>query len=412
MATRTLGLSGRDYSTLAAWASYANALSLSAHEFADFYNDGGAIQDTTTVTVGGWTANGFTVRMRPASGQGFGDNANKLTNALSYNASNGAALTSNVGYTNAYDLSGTNLVVEGLQFRATASSANSVTRLSGGVTINRSILSKASGAYIVTQGASGFTINDSLLEGAGHGVQCLSTGAAINNCTIASTVSWGTGVFQPYAVQPVVKNTSVYGFATDFQGTAGSGSTNNATDKGSFGGTGWGVNGQTGLSSADFENVSAGTSDWRIKSGSTKLINTGAGSVGTGFDVVNNARATNNIGAWGGASGGGGSTAQGATVTATASIFGGTATGGVASGTFTSEVLTRNNGTVAAGVALTYVRFYNISTGALVVTKTGLSTNGSGVFTTTDAALISGTTYAIDWEEAGGQRRMPRKAAT
>lgn len=107
-----------------------------------------------------------------------------------------------------------------------------------------------------------------------------------------------------------------------------------------------------------------------------------------------------------------GSTAQGTTVTATASIFGGTATGGVTSGTFTSEVLKRNNGTVAASVSLTYVRFYNISTGALVLTKTGLSTNGSGVFTTTDAALVSGTTYAIDWEEAGGQRRMPRKAAT
>jgi hypothetical protein len=112
------------------------------------------------------------------------------------------------------------------------------------------------------------------------------------------------------------------------------------------------------------------------------------------------------------AGGGGGSTAQGATLAATVSMFGGTATGGVASGTFTSEVLKRNNGTLAASVALTYVRFYSTSTGALVLTKTGLSTNGSGVFTTTDAALVSGTTYGIDWEEAGGQRRMPRKAAT
>lgn len=110
---------------------------------------------------------------------------------------------------------------------------------------------------------------------------------------------------------------------------------------------------------------------------------------------------------------GGGSTALGTTVTATASVIGGTATGsGGATGAFASEVLKRNNGTVAASVSLSYVRFYNISTGALVLTKTGLSTNGSGVFTTTDAALVPGTTYAIDWEEAGGQRRMPRKAAT
>ncbi len=107
-----------------------------------------------------------------------------------------------------------------------------------------------------------------------------------------------------------------------------------------------------------------------------------------------------------------GSTAQGATLTATASMFGGTATGGAATGTFTSEVLKRNNGTVAASSSLTYVRFYNTSTGALVVAKTGLSTNGSGIFTTTDALLVPGTTYGIDWEESGGQRRMPRKAAT
>lgn len=107
-----------------------------------------------------------------------------------------------------------------------------------------------------------------------------------------------------------------------------------------------------------------------------------------------------------------GSTALGASLIATASMFGGSASGGVASGTFTSEVLKRNNGTVAASSSLSYVRFYNTSTGALVLSKTGLSTNGSGVFTTTDAALVSGTTYAIDWEEATGQRRMPRKAAT
>jgi hypothetical protein len=74
--------------------------------------------------------------------------------------------------------------------------------------------------------------------------------------------------------------------------------------------------------------------------------------------------------------------------------------------------LRRNNGTVAASIGLNYVRFYNISTGALVLTRAGLSTNGAGVFTTTDAALVAGTTYAIDWEEVGGQRRMPRKAAT
>lgn len=416
MATRTLGLTGRDYSTLAAWTSYVNALSLAAHEFLDAYNDGGAVVDTTQITVGGWTANGFTVTMRPASGQGFGDNASKLTNALRYNASNGAAFTNNVGYTDAYRLGSASLIVTGLQFIATASTAASTLKIWNGTTVNRCIFQRSSGAgYVVSQNGTNFTINDSLLfhAGTGGGLQTTETGVAINGCTIATTGGSGIGIAQTYSVNPVVRNTAVFGFSTDFQNTAGGGSTNNATDKVSFGGTGWGTSGQTGLSSADFENVSSGTADWRIKSGSTKLINTGAGSVGSGSDVVGTTRgATFDIGAWEFASGGGSSTAQGASLTAAVSMFGGSASGGVASGSFTSEALIRNNGTLAASSALNYVRFYNTSTGALVLSKTGLSTNGAGVFTTTDAALVSGTTYAIDWEEATGQRRMPRKAAT
>ena len=79
-------------------------------------------------------------------------------------------------------------------------------------------------------------------------------------------------------------------------------------------------------------------------------------------------------------------------------------------GTFTSEPLKRNNGTLAAGSALDYVRWYNPTTGALVLSKTGLSTNGSGVFSTTDAALSGATSYALDWKESTGERRMPIKA--
>lgn len=89
-----------------------------------------------------------------------------------------------------------------------------------------------------------------------------------------------------------------------------------------------------------------------------------------------------------------------------------TSTGSTANGTFTSEVLRDNTGTVVASKALNHVALYNDTTGALVVRKTGLSTNGSGVFTFTDAALTAGTTYRVDWEDVDGRRRMPRKAAT
>lgn len=88
-----------------------------------------------------------------------------------------------------------------------------------------------------------------------------------------------------------------------------------------------------------------------------------------------------------------------------------TSTGNTTNGTFTSEVLKDYAGNVLANTALNFVRFYNDSTGALVLNKTGVSTNGSGIVTFSDAALVAGTTYRVDWETAAGSRRMPRKAA-
>jgi hypothetical protein len=80
-------------------------------------------------------------------------------------------------------------------------------------------------------------------------------------------------------------------------------------------------------------------------------------------------------------------------------------------GVFTSEPLKRNNGALAASSPLSYVAFSNPSTGAFVVSKTGLSTNGSGIFSTSDALLVAGTIYRADWLEASGQRGYGLKAA-
>lgn len=88
-----------------------------------------------------------------------------------------------------------------------------------------------------------------------------------------------------------------------------------------------------------------------------------------------------------------------------------TSTGSTANGTFTSEALKDYAGNVLANTALNFVRFYNDTTGALVLNKTGVTTNGSGIVTFSDASLVAGITYRVDWETAAGSRRMPRKAA-
>ncbi len=104
--------------------------------------------------------------------------------------------------------------------------------------------------------------------------------------------------------------------------------------------------------------------------------------------------------------------AQALYVATTAGASGAYVATGTASGaTLVSEALFDYAGNRLNGVTLNFVRIYNDTTGALVVTKTGVVTNSLGVFFVTDAALSSGMTYRIDWETAAGQRRMPRKAA-
>lgn len=75
-----------------------------------------------------------------------------------------------------------------------------------------------------------------------------------------------------------------------------------------------------------------------------------------------------------------------------------------AAGTFTSEPLLLNSGMPMANTPLTWTRFYNQATGAMIVQKTGLATNEQGVFSATDAALVSGQTVDVHWLSSTGKR--------
>lgn len=93
----------------------------------------------------------------------------------------------------------------------------------------------------------------------------------------------------------------------------------------------------------------------------------------------------------------------GATLTAASSLIAGSASG-TSTPTITSQPLQRNTTVIAASSALTWVRVYNTSTGDRVLTKTGLSTNGSGIFSFSDAGLTVGVNYELRWLEASGQQ--------
>lgn len=431
MATKTLGLSGRDYSTLAAWAAYANALSLSANEILEVYNDGGPVADTTSITIGGWTANGFSVTIRPASGQGIRHNANKLTNAYRYNTANGAALTNSIGYADAYILNGANLIIEDLQFRASATAASSVMRGGAGAVISRCILYRPAGGVVYGQAAN-ITLRDSLLlHGAGgNGLAVSGDNVDIDNCTLANLSGGGAGIQQTYtqSVPPRVRNTAFRGFTTAAQGTYRSGSTNNATTTASW--TGTGISGTTSIADTEWESVTSSSEDFRLRSTASATMKTGGSTgVGSGSDGVATTRGVSNysIGAWEAASAGAALTgsitfdnvdASGSilslptalTGTITLADIAPSGTLGLVPGTVTTNPFTRNTGSRPLGLTAVAVAILSDDANMTKLAgATSLSQDGSGRISYTGAGLPStGTSVLVVTRESDGTLGLER----
>lgn len=322
MATKTIAASGGDYSTLAAWASYVNALSLSENEIGEV---SGTVTDSSTVSVGGWTPNGFTVTLRAAAGEGVsaGGRAWLLTSGR-------ALLTNSVGYAGAYAFSAAGLVVEDLQLRATAGTSSYVAVVGNGALIDRCVVQQTAGAGIGVRGSGGAgnTVRASLIiTNGGVGARNYDV-LSVERCTLVG--SGGTGLVSDYSQLKAV-GCAIFGYTTDCSGTALSGTGYNATDAGSFSGSGWGSNGQTGLSSSDFVSTTASSEDYAATSGSTKLVDTGVAITGADYDLFGTAipqGGTPDIGATEYNAGGGSATA----VTLTGPTSG---TSGVASSNFT-----------------------------------------------------------------------------
>lgn len=305
MATKSIGTGGgRDYSSLAAWASYVNALSLTENEIGEVYADA-EIVESAALTIGGWTANGFSVTLRAAAGQGFGDHANKATNPLRYNASVGAAIRSTYGSSSegvpyAFDFTGVNLRIEGLQFQSNGAS-NSITRayrVSGaGFVAERFIFSATKCSNLLTVSASS-TFRNGLLHARDmeNGSNCAgagTTGVTYENCHIVkSGTGTATGFSTAYANDPTLKNVVVFGFSTDISNNRlHSTSTHLASDKSTVGGTNYTkTSNQNNVASSDFVSVTNGSEDWRPASSSTKLLGTGTTLGSVTVDIVGQSR--------------------------------------------------------------------------------------------------------------------------
>jgi hypothetical protein len=100
--------------------------------------------------------------------------------------------------------------------------------------------------------------------------------------------SAGTTGFRSSYSSSKARNCAVIEHDTDFVGTSISSSSNNATSNGTIGGTGFGTNAQvSAVASDEFENVTAGTEDFRLKSTSTKLRGNGTATNAPATDMFN-----------------------------------------------------------------------------------------------------------------------------
>ena len=81
-------------------------------------------------------------------------------------------------------------------------------------------------------------------------------------------------------------------------------------------------------------------------------------------------------------------------------------------GTLTTAPLKNNAGAVLANETGATAFVHNVATGALVVMKTGQTTNAAGVMTINDAAIVPGITYRVVVKLASTAEGLDKLTAT
>lgn len=317
--TKTVGTTGRDYSTLTAAlaALPSNLVTADQAWVFELYNDS---EFTENINLTGVTTDATrNITIRAASGQGFRNHANKLTNALRYNQSFGVGFSVPGAFTDsAIKIGVNNVIVDGIQFHHTAngSATQDIVRITANNVVVKNCLMQNSGALAVSNclgrvvsgtTGSGFIncigIERSSAEPDRIGFGLESTDCFAINCGALRSVA-GTNnrpAFSRDYGTPLIRNCWSLGyprFGRDTTGAAGSGY--NATDNAS--GTTPGTNNIYNLTAANqVQSLTQNSEDARVKSGSA-FINAGTrDQTYTGdLDIVNTARSTTTptIGPW------------------------------------------------------------------------------------------------------------------
>lgn len=319
---KTIGSSGADYSTLQAWEDAKPANLTTSIAGGEIWEgrcqnqvfDGGS---GPLLVIGGSTTNasGY-AHLTTAPGASFRDNASVQSNALRYNSANGAALTS-ANYNNpVISITEGYARLSNLQIRNTNGAPASVAiRVSGGNVRIDNVIAETSGGTGISGGViahdsgANFVLTNSLLVMRAASANRVLFGfgtITVANCTIAvpaNLAAAANGIAIQYATDCVIRNTAVFG-VVNVGPTSGINPvtwTNCYTDENTALPSGVTTIAYDTATGAQFENISDGTHDYRIKTGSS-LKNAGATDTVYGTPSINNlARpqgAGYDVGAW------------------------------------------------------------------------------------------------------------------
>ena len=395
---KTIGTGG-DYSTLQAWEDACPA-DLTA---VDQIWRGECLNQEFVVSATALNASGVVasvtnyMELTTAAGCSFQDHASKSTNPLRYNAAAGAAIRNTSGYSFGIRIDTQYFRLSNLQIKAGSQSTAVMAGEFGSgayATIKNCIIESDGGNSAVFYGNHATLINSVVISLGGSKLAYIGISGSWYNSTLVHLGASTASPINTSYPSGTIRNCYIGGNITALP-TLGSVVQNCSTSLGSP------PSGFTtaAMSTANFENVTAGTHDFRLKSGSA-LINIGTDdSTNAANDILGTARTAGayDIGAHEYAAGGGGAdaTAPGGTGTSTGSGSGGTATGGSAgTGSFTFPV--GENNTHSGPMDSVAVNWAWHSGGA--VGAASVITNGSGTMTTggmTISGLPTGAGYGV-----------------
>ena len=350
--TKTIGPTG-DYATLAAWIAACPADLVAADTvWRGEVQNTELTGDTTLLTISGKTVDSTRyVELTAAAGASFADNTNVRTNALRYNAANGASIRSSVGYAPVIKVEQNYTRISRLQIQGTATGGGAYCAVKAvgysNVDIDKCVIESwsssspagESGGVIALYGSGTRARNSAIISRSTATDNCLariSTGTALYNCSLVSIgATLSNGVIGDYG-SATLRNCYIGGITTLLSGSTSFTAENSAT---SVTASGWST-----VAMADaFESVTDGSHDLRLKSGPS-LVDAGTtDSTYAANDISGLARSGSwDIGAWEySGSGATNATATGATLTGTSSFTPGSATGGeVIDATATGATLT------------------------------------------------------------------------